>query len=112
MSLAVLKRKTMNGNPRMAPISGSASGPLGFSLNGTRRISGVVGPTNLGPKGNANKHGQHSGVACCTNDADIIKPSVKNTKGMLSVRYLNCQEKCPQSVVQSMVYTQTLYIDE
>ena len=37
MSLAVLKRKTSNGNPRIAPISGSNNGTFGFSLNGTRR---------------------------------------------------------------------------
>ena len=32
MSLAVLKKKTMNGNPRQAPISGSNNGTFGFSL--------------------------------------------------------------------------------
>ena len=37
MSIAVLKRKTLNGNPRLAPISGSDNGNFGFSLNGTRR---------------------------------------------------------------------------
>ena len=32
MSIAVLKRKTLNGNPRLAPISGSNNGSnLGFS---------------------------------------------------------------------------------
>ena len=84
MSIAILKRKTLNGNPRLSPISGKT--PLGFALNGTRRIKGVVGPTNLG----ANKVpslGSHQ--YCCTiNSNDFIKPSVKNTKGMISSRYL------------------------
>ena len=109
MSIAVLKRKTMNGNPRIAPISGSASGPLGFALNGTRRISGVVGPTNLAPKGNANSRGQHYGVSCCTDDINIVKPSVKNTRGMLSVRY-QCATKC--NIFQLTEHSQAEYIHE
>lgn len=112
MSIAVLKRKTMNGNPRIAPISGSATGPLGFALNGTRRLSGSVGPTNLAPKGNANSHGQHYGVSCCTEDIDIVKPSVKNTKGMLSVRYKLCVDKCPKPIFQLTERSQAEYIHE
>ena len=49
MSIAALKRKTLNGNPRLAPISGSNNGKFGFSLNGTRRNVGRVGVTNLAP---------------------------------------------------------------
>ena len=83
MSVAILKRKAMNGNPRLAPISGNS--PLGFALNGTRRIKGVVGPTNLG----ANKRpalGSHQSCFTC-NSNEIIKPSVKTTKGMISTRF-------------------------
>ena len=83
MSIAILKRKTFNGNPRLSPISGNT--PLGFALNGTRRIKGVVGPTNLG----ANKVpslGSHQ-YCCSSNSNDYIKPSVKSTKGMISSRY-------------------------
>ena len=106
MSLATLKRKTMNGNPRMSPISGTGSGSLGFALNGTRRIKGVVGHTNLGPKGNSN------GISCCSEDNSVIKPSVKNTKGMISVRYSGILHgQNPRSVVQPMPdYTQSQYI--
>ena len=101
MSIATLKRKTLNGNPRMAPISGNR--PLGFALNGTRRITGVVGPTNLGHTG------KYSNSCCnetlCSNEnCNIVKPSVKNTKGMLSVRYngLSCNNNCPKIWVQPM----------
>ena len=48
MSLATLKRKTNNSNPRNCPISGK--GTLGFALNGTRRVVGTVGHTNLGKR--------------------------------------------------------------
>ena len=93
MSIVALKRKTLNGNPRIGAISGKR--PLGFALNGTRRITGVVGPTNLGSNSNS----------CCTEDINIVKPSVKNTKGMLSVRYngLSCKQQgnfCPKIWVQ------------
>ena len=103
MSIVALKRKTMNGNPRMAPISGNNNGPLGFALNGTRRITGVVGQTNLAPNGNR-------GLSCCTNDSNIIKRSVMNTKGMLSVRYNNCPGSCQKPIVQETVKTQNEHI--
>ena len=98
MSIATMKRKTMNANPRLAPISGI--GNLGFALNGTRRISGVVGPTNLGPQGNnniinCNNYNHCNGSACHTNDPTIIKTSVKNTKGMLASRATSCLPHCP-----------------
>lgn len=94
MSIVALKRKTLNGNPRMAPISGCNAGSLGFSLNGTRRNIGLVGPTNLGS----------TGKSCCTNDSNVIKPSVKTTKGMLTVRYINCAGTgvCYKNIVQPM----------
>ena len=83
MSIYTLKRKTLNGNPRLSPISGN--NPLGFALNGTRRIKGIVGETNLGSHKIPNL-GSHQN--CCTsNSNEIIKKSVKNTKGMLSSRY-------------------------
>ena len=104
MSIAALKRKTMNGNPRMSPISGSNNGPLGFALNGTRRNSGVVGNTNLASDGPNN-------MQCCTNNPNIIKRSVMNTKGMLSSRYDNCTNKCPpKPVFQETVKDQDEHI--
>lgn len=106
MSIAALKRKTMNGNPRMAPISGSNNGPLGFALNGTRRISGVVGNTNLASRGSS----KSIYMPCCANDSNTIKPSVKNTKGMLSVRYNNCSNNCQTPIVQEIIKTQNEYI--
>ena len=84
MSIATLKRKTMNGNPRMSPLSGQ--GPLGFALNGTLRISGWVGPTNLGLDHQSSNYNTPTSVRCCTNDSNIIKKSVMNTRGMLSAR--------------------------
>lgn len=110
MSIAVLKRKARNGNPRLAPISGSNNGSFGFSLNGTRRNIGGVGVTNLGPgaqsgptqmvnsmvgsevnnRGQLNLNGIHGHLeSCCTNDENVVKPSVINTRGLIS-RRLNC----------------------
>ena len=48
MSIATMKRKTNHNNPRLGPSSGSSNNNF-FSLNGTRRNIGVVGPTNLAP---------------------------------------------------------------
>jgi hypothetical protein len=95
MSIAVLKRKTMNGNPRMGPVSGSNNGPI-FSLNGTRRNIGRIGE-HLAPgamTGPTSNYSGHIGIhghesSCCTNDPNVVKPSVMNTRGMLS-RRLNC----------------------
>ena len=100
MSLATMKRKTLNGNPRLAPVSGSNNGKFGFSLNGTRRNIGGVGVTNLAPgamRGPSQMigstpsrptgpgiHGHSSSV--CTNDPTVVKTSVINTRGMLSRR--------------------------
>ena len=109
MSIAALKRKTLNGNPRLAPISGSNNGSFGFSLNGTRRNIGSVGVTNLAPgaqrgptqmvestPGNItnNEIAGHP-ESCCTNDLNIVKPSVINTRGMLS-RKLKCLPAQPE----------------
>jgi len=114
MSLATLKRKTNNGNPRIAPISGK--GELGFALNGTLRVPSMGKTTNLGrrttrtpfrgaePMGNGggwrgrlnvsnSKVGTYernlhfSGLCCTKNDNEIVKTSVKNTKGMIETRY-------------------------
>ena len=110
MSIAALKRKTLNGNPRLAPISGSNNGNFGFSLNGTRRNIGSVGVTNLAPGaqtgptqmissslGNITNNYGISGYAtsCCGNDENIVKPSVINTRGMLS-RRINCLPPQPE----------------
>lgn len=110
MSIAALKRKTLNGNPRLAPISGSNNGNFGFSLNGTRRNIGSVGVTNLAPGaqtgptqmissslGNITNNYGISGHAtsCCRNDENIVKPSVINTRGMLS-RRINCLPPQPE----------------
>ena len=104
MSIAVLKRKTMNGNPRLAPISGSNNGTFGFSLNGTRRNigrigehlapGGMTGPAAVSTSniyeaiGSTPRINGHAS-SCCTNDTSVVKPSVINTRGMLS-RRLNC----------------------
>ena len=106
MSIAVLKRKTMNGNPRLAPISGAHNGSFGFSLNGTRRNIGRVGE-HLAPGGMSGPRALDTSESylgdkiyttpringhvssCCTNDTSVVKPSVINTRGMLS-RRRNC----------------------
>ena len=103
MSLAVLKRKTLNGNPRMAPISGQGSN--GFSLVGTHRNIGNIGQFRMvsnvtrtrfrgaEPMGNGgccgayNKNASNSG-SCCTNSNAIVKKTVKNTAGMIEDKYM------------------------
>lgn len=83
MSIATLRKKTMNGNPRISPISGNSEST--FSINGTRRNSGIVGKTNLARNLN---YGEN--CKTCTNDSNIIKSSVINTKGMLALKKINC----------------------
>ena len=112
MSIAALKRKTMNGNPRISPLSGH--GPLGFALNGTLRVNGSVGKTNLGASNYSSINRGHSSNSCCLNDDNIIKKSVMNTKAMLSARAKGlpqgnltnndraCSQKCPQIWVQAI----------
>jgi hypothetical protein len=113
MSIAALKRKTLNGNPRLAPISGSNNGPFGFSLNGTRRNVGWVGITNLAPGAQTGPtqmiesmpnnitdnnaiHGHRSSCCSdCSGCVQLVKPSVINTRGMLS-RRLNCLPPQPE----------------
>ena len=113
MSIATLKRKSQNGNPRMCPISRECvTGSLGFALNGTRRIIGVVGETNLGSSNTS-----VDGVvrSCCKDTETTVKPSVKNTKGMLSKRYCKVfYGTYPCNVVQlrpddSLSYTEKLH---
>ena len=100
MSIHVLQRKSRRFK---APISGR--GNKGFSLNGTHRNIGAVGPTNLGksvtrtpfrgvkPMGNGGCCGRYvvnvsNSGSCCTNDDSIVKSSVKNTKGLIySTKY-------------------------
>ena len=84
MSIAILKRKTfLGGNPRISPISGNTK--LGFALNGTLRIGPQIG-VNLGSSffDSTNNLEQTCGKekVNCSNDKNIIKPSVKNTRGM------------------------------
>ena len=127
MSIATLKRKTFNGNPRMAPISGQ--GPLGFALNGTLRINNGIGPTNLGPSNNnvrsciKNSGGDCTNNSnCCTNDPNYIKTSVKNTRGMLAARNINCPagQRCnkpmnwfqPTDTGYNQHHTQGQYIEQ
>ena len=108
MSIATLKRKTMNGNPRMSPLSGQ--GRLGFALNGTMRVSGLANDTNLG----YNSQSTCANTNSCVNDRGIIKRSVMNTRGMLSARAKgfplgnfsnNARQQClsaPQNWVQAI----------
>lgn len=99
MSIVALKR---NSKRYQDPISGR--GHDGFSLVGGHRNIGSVGPTNLAKsvtrtpfRGNAPMgHGGCCGTykisicnsgSCCTNDPNIIKPTVKNNKGAILKQY-------------------------
>ena len=103
MSIATLKRKTNSGgNPRNDPISGV--GNKGFALNGALRNIGGVGQfrmvsnvtrtryRGITPMGHGGIGGQYpmyifNSGDCCTNDADIVKKSTKNTAGMIDERF-------------------------
>jgi len=103
MSIATLKRKTNSGgNPRNDPISGV--GNKGFALNGTLRNIGGVGqfrmvsnvtrtryrgntPVGWGGSGGAYPVYIFNSGDCCTNDANIIKKSTKNTAAMIDERF-------------------------
>ena len=94
MSIAILKKKTRNGNPRIAPISGKQrdNHSNGFAINGTLRLGPSVG-VDLGgnfldTRANDNRIQlkRSCGNISCTNDPDVVKTSVKNTRGFLSSR--------------------------
>ena len=103
MSIVVLQRKSRR---YQAPISGRPGG--GFSLNGTRRPVGRVGPVNLGrsitrtpfkgaePVGHGGCCGAypiavHNSGSCCAGDNSMVHPSVVNTRGMLANdKHLGC----------------------
>ena len=109
MSIVAMKRKANNNNPRLGPASGRGKNNF-FSINGTRRNVGGVGPTNLAPRAQTGPsqlipsssslptgpgiNGRPSSV--CTNDPTVVKSSVINTKGMLS-RRLNGLSRNPPS---------------
>lgn len=96
MSIATLKRKTIHGgNSRLNPVSGNNS--LGFAVNGTKRIGPQIGP-NLPPHTMINNRNlctpeNSSNKASCINDSNVIKTSVKNTRGMLASRCMNSAHK-------------------
>lgn len=117
MSLAVLKKKTMNGNPRIAPISGSNNGNFGFSLNGTRRGNHTGRETNLAPGAMTGSpqmivptpsyltgsviYGHPSSV--CTNDPTVVKTTVMNTRGMLAKRLRGIERIPPMAPIRHIM---------
>jgi hypothetical protein len=89
MSLEVLKKKTMNSNPRVAPISGSNNGSFGFSLNGTYRGSRTIYDINS----------PNSSV--CANEPDVVKTTVMNTRGLLSKRLRGIERIPPVAPIRT-----------
>lgn len=99
MSIVVLKAKSRRWQ---APISGQ--GEYGFSLNGTRRNIGVIGSgfhgkikdqsiktrfrgdTAMGSGGccGAYKKTISNSGSCLTNDSQVVKRSVGNTRGLIN----------------------------
>ena len=75
MSLAVLKRKALNHNSRIAPISGNGV----FSLNGTQRRHTYIGLSNIGL--------YPLDPTCECFSSNKINKSVQTYKAILSVRY-------------------------
>ncbi len=117
MSLAVLKKKTMNGNPRQAPISGSNNGTFGFSLNGTRRGNHTGRETNLAPGamtgtpqmiGSTPSNPTGPGIyghpsSVCTNDPTVVKTTVMNTRGMLAKRLRGIERIPPMAPIRAIM---------
>lgn len=126
MSTAMMKRKAER---YFNPISGK--GKDGFSLVGGYRNIGAVGPTNLGrsvtrtpfrgnlPMGHGGCCGQYvqsicNSGSCCTNNPEIIKPTVKNTAGMIDEKYKWMKSTYPNWWVQDTSadnYTQGVHIE-
>ena len=109
-----MKRKTLNGNPRLAPVSGSNNGKFGFSLNGTRRGNYMGRETNLAPGaqtgpqqmiGSSPSKPTGPGIyghpaAVCTNDETVVKTTVINTRGMLSRRLRGIKKQVPVAPIR------------
>ena len=113
MSLATLKQKS-----KIYTNHISGKGNNGFSLAGGLRNIGAVGPTNLAksvtrtrfrgiaPMGSGGCCGNYiinvsNSGSCCVNDPDIIKSSVKNTKGMIDTKYKWMSSTYPNWWVQN-----------
>ena len=71
MSLAVLRKKTLNSNSRIAPISGNG----GFSLNGKHRQHTYIGQQNLGLSSSSS-----------TFSSNVVNKSVLSTKYLFYAR--------------------------
>ena len=117
MSIATLKKKTQS------QYNNSSVGQKQFSINGTLRNQGYVGQTMLSrslPKTLA-KGGSLRGVGgCCGtfivhpvvqsginyfNNPNIVKPSVKNTRGMIQEKYKWVNRPEPFSSVKPKINT-------
>jgi hypothetical protein len=114
MSVFTLKKKTQTKYNNM-----SVGNKDGFSLNGTHRNQGFVGQTNLSrslPRTLAKGNTLKGNGGCCghfpifhpivstvtsTEDPNVIKPSVINTRGMISTHYRWIHRPKPFSNVKS-----------
>jgi len=112
MSIATLKKKTQAEYNRMSVNQQQ------FSLNGTRRSQGYVGQTSLSRslprtlmKGSYEcGYGGHEGQFIITpivqsgivslNNPNVIKPSVKNTLGMIESKYRWIKRPYPNSTTK------------
>jgi len=112
MSIVTLKKKTQTQYNNMSV------GMKGFSLNGTRRSQGYVGQTSLSRslpktimKGNvACGHGGHLGkfrkmpivqsAVISLNNANVVKPSVLGTSGMIDTKYRWIDRPQPYTTVK------------
>ena len=127
MSIATLKRKTA-----YTVKASLANGQTSFSLNGTHRSQGFVGQTSLSrslPKTMMRGNAIRGYGGCCgaydvtpivqsavtsTEDSRVVKPSVKNTEGMLHTKYAWLNSPSQTSVKPDTTQntnTQQQYID-
>lgn len=90
MSIVAMKRKALR-----KPVSG---GPGGFSINGGHRNNGGI---------HRSARLQRSGYKCSANDASIVKPSSKTTRGYLDSK-LGCCDNIVANEQRSVDYIEVV----
>tara|TARA_Y100000992_G_C21148129_1_gene434859 strand:+ start:184 stop:720 length:537 start_codon:yes stop_codon:yes gene_type:complete len=111
MTIVTLKKKAQHKTDKVSHNSKN-----GFALNGTSRNTSYIGQTSLSKKNKVPNFKNNRNVSldlqtdtqtdiqggegCCQNNKEMIKRSVMNTRGMMSIKYRNTRRPYPFSVVQ------------
>ena len=95
MSLATLKKKTA------AKYNNSSVGQRNFSLNGTHRSQGFIGQDL-----------RHESCMLCTNDPNVIKPSVVGSSNYIITKHARSAANVVKSDTNHNANSQSTYIDQ